>query len=297
MCDFIKYILSLFLIFAFWSCAESLEDISAETESVNGFELTWRRNVSEQKREVIRDILNDMQYVQGGLFLMGATLEQEPYARQNESPAHYVSLSDYYIGKNEISIEQIEILLECEFSNYEREHERIDNFTWDSWAALIGIINDYTGLKFDFPTEAQWEYAARGGCHSKGTVFPGGNTVSEAAGADNELGLSDMFGRHSEWCKDAYVEYEAIPLQVNPCYSSGLGHVVRGGNEHSLENDKNYLTDDNYRFSSYYDDFRMSRVSARSYYGAIDVDWDEDQIWAKYISCRLVINNNDKYDE
>lgn len=291
MCGSLRYLFISFLICLLVSCAESLEDISAETESVNGFTINWRRNVTELKRGVIRDILNDMQYVQGGTFLMGATLEQEPYARQNEYPAHYVSLSDYYIGKKEISVEQIEILLECEFSEYDQENEFFYNFTWDSWATLIGLINDYTGLEFDFPTEAQWEYAARGGRFGKGTVFPGGDTLEEAEITDNELGLSDIFKGRSEWCKDAYNEYTAIPLQVNPYYSSGIGHVVRGGNSYSVDSDENYLTDDNYQFSSYYDDFRISRVSARSFYGNAGTSW------AKYISCRLVINIKKEYDE
>lgn len=267
------------------SCTKSIEESPSNVEIANGFSIEWKKNVSEAKKNVIREILSDMIYIKGGLFLMGATQEQDIYARYNEKPAHYVQVSDYYIGKRELTIEQIEILLNTEFSSFEKK-QGAPNFTWDDWAYVMKVIKEYSNVKVDFPTEAQWEYAARGGIYSKGYIYPGGNTVEDAEQSENELGLVNLTKGHSEWCKDAYNEYSNFPLENNPYYIQGLGHIVRGGNLKSVTEQKDYLktfsTGD--KFSSCYDDFRACRVSARSY-------CDDTQSYLNaYISCRLVIN-------
>ena len=280
----ITYLSILFPLFLI-SCVKSIEEIPYSVEIVNGFNVEWRKNVSETKKNVIREILNDMIYVKGGLFLMGATQEQDIYARHNEKPAHYVSVSDYYIGKKELSIEQIEILLNTEFSSFEKMRG-VPDFTWYDWTYVMKVIEECSNVKVDFPTEAQWEYAARGGIYSKGYIYPGGNTIEESEHSENELGLEELTKGHSEWCKDAYNEYSNFPLENDPYYIHGLGHIVRGGNVKSNTEQKDYFktfsTGD--KFSSCYDDFRACRVSARSY-------CDETQSYLNtHISCRLVIN-------
>lgn len=272
-------------VFYLTSCTKSIDEIPSNVEIANGFSIEWRKDVSEAKKNVIREILSDMIYIKGGLFLMGATQEQEIYARHNEKPAHYVQVSDYYIGKSELTIEQIEILLNAEFSSFEKK-QGAPNFTWDDWAYVMKVIKEYSNVKVDFPTEAQWEYAARGGIYSNGYIYPGGNTVEDAEQSENELGLVNLTKGHSEWCKDAYNEYSNFPLENNPYYIQGLGHIVRGGNMKSVTKQKDYLktfsTAD--EFSSCYDDFRACRVSARSY-------CDDTQSYLNaHISCRLVIN-------
>ncbi len=287
-------ILPLCTIWCFLSCTHSLEEIPSYAENINGFSITWRKNVTEQKKEVIRDILKDMQWVEGGTFLMGATQEQADYARVNEYPAHYVQLSDYYIGRNEISIEQVETLLDVEYSEYDRQQGSA-RFSWKEWQYFIQIIREFTNLCVDFPTEAQWEYAARGGKLCNGYIFSGGNDFGDFLlyeDVENELGLLNMAMGHSEWCKDAYNRYSDKILEINPYYSQGLGHVVRGGNSKSLDINRDYfnhlttslITD---RFIHSYDDYRACRVSARSY---CDETYNSMLI---YISCRLVININD----
>ena len=288
----INYLSLLFSLFLICSCTKSLEEVPPSVEIINGFNVEWRKNVSETKKNVIREILNDMIYVEGGLFLMGATQEQNIYARHNEKPAHYVQVSDYYIGKNELTIEQIERLLNTEFSSYEKKQGAPD-FTWDDWAYVMKVIEEYSNVKVDFPTEAQWEYAARGGIYSKGYIYPDGNSIKDAEQSENELGLVDLAKGHSEWCKDAYNEYSNFPLENNPYYIQGLGHIVRGGNVKSTTEQKNYFDTFSTRdeFSSVDDDFRICRVSARSY-------WHDYQSplggqyspWNTQISCRLVIN-------
>lgn len=272
-----------------WACAGTLEDIPSNNEDVNGFHVTWRSNVTDRQKDAIREILNNMQFVEGGTFLMGATQEQEPYARENEKPAHYVQLTDFYIGKYEISIQQLEALLGKEFSAYERNHGA-PKYTWADWKMILNLIYEYSGVELDFPTEAQWEYAARGGKKSYGYIYPGWYSISSLEDHENELGLVDMARNHSEWCKDAFNRYSGLPLECNPYYVQGLGHIIRGGNEKSIEKLKNYFSTSSSKnkFSSIYKDVRNCRVSARSY-----ADNSHDYLGI-YISCRFTFNIKQK---
>lgn len=270
----------------FIDCTETLENIPNCEENINGFDVTWRSNVTGKQKEAIREILNNMQYVEGGIFLMGATQEQGTYARENEKPAHYVQLSDYYIGKDEISIQQLESILDKQFSAYERNHGS-PYYTWSDWKKIIDLIYEYSGIEVDFPTEAQWEYAARGGNKSKGYIYSGGDFLDSIENSENELGLVGMARKHSEWCKDAFNEYSGLPLEINPYYVQGMGHVIRGGNKNSISELKNYHSKyPSDKFSSIYKDIRSCRVSSRSYGD------DSHAYLGIYISCRLVININ-----
>lgn len=289
MCKIVKLLVLVVILVAGYSCTQSLDEIPESFETLKGLDIKWRKNVSESKKNVIRDILNDMVYVEGGLFLMGATNEQGIYARNNERPAHYVRLSSFYMGRREITIEQIEILLDRNFSSYEKM-QGAPNFTWNDWAYVMKVIKECSNISVDFPTEAQWEYAARGGIYSKGYIYPGGNTLEEAEESENELGLVNLAKGHSEWCKDAYNVYSPIPLEYNPYYIQGLGHIVRGGNIKSVTEQNDYFNTFSTanKFSSCYDDCRNCRVSARSY-------CDETQSFLNtLISCRLVININEE---
>lgn len=271
------------------ACTEILEDIPGGNENVNGFNVTWRNNVTDKQKDAIREIINDMQYVEGGIYLMGATQEQEPYARENEKPAHYVQLSDFYIGKYEISIQQLEALLDKEFSAYERNHGA-PKYTWTDWKMILNLIYEYSGVELDFPTEAQWEYAARGGHMGNGYIYSGGNSISSIENSENQLGLVGMARSHSEWCKDAFNDYSGLPLEIDPYYVQGMGHIIRGGNEKSVEELKDYYStySSKDKFSSIYKDIRNCRVSARSYGD------DSHAYLGIYISCRLVINIKQK---
>lgn len=284
----IAYLGIVLYVLAFLSCNRGLEDIPASQESVNGFDIVWRKNVNTDKKQVICMLLNNMQYVKGGVFLMGATQEQSPYARYNEYPAHYVKLSDYYICNLEITSEQVEILMDKKFDFLER-----NKFGWEDWNRLINLLCEYSQIHFDFPTEAQWEYAARGGLNSNGYIFPGANNIEKASIFKNELGLMDMAKGHSEWCKDVYAPYNNVSLEIDPCNVQGIGHVVRGGNVASVDTISGYnsqssimkkdYTYDN-EFYDVYQDYRTCRVSARSYS-------DDKQVYLNAnITCRLVIN-------
>ena len=193
-----------------------------------------------------------MVLVEGGTFMMGATAEQTG-ADDWEKPAHRVTLSDYYIGQTEVTQALWEAVMgETPASDgfqWEPEFGLGDNYpayfiSYDDVLSFISKLNSLTGRTFRMPTEAEWEYAARGGNKSKGYLYSGGNTLDNvgwyddnsdktthpvAQKAANELGLYDMSGNVCEWCSDWDGTYSSSS-QTNPKGpSTGSGRVVRGG--------------------------------------------------------------------
>jgi formylglycine-generating enzyme required for sulfatase activity len=153
------------------------------------------------------------------------------------------------------------------------------------------LLTYYTGIDFTFPTEAQWEFAARGGKQSKGYLYPGSNKWEEVYADDlngiddtvpNELGLYNMANRRSEWCADAYSEYTDSPMPTNPVVTVGEGHVVRGGCHVSTGVYAFWHSTSavGVSYSDVYDDWRMSRPTARARH--------KSKSWN--IGCRPVIN-------
>lgn len=282
-----ELILAFVIVLLLFSCVKSIDEIEPSTEHVGSFNVSWRAGVNDEKKQVIQDILKDMQFVEGGTFIMGATLEQEPFARQNEKPAHYVQLSDYHICKKELTIQQISILTDTEFSVYENKVGS-PQYTIDDYHYVISLMKSMSGVNFDLPTEAQWEFAARGGNLSTGYIYPGSNTCGD--NAQNELCLLDMELGKSELCKDSYTEYTNIPLQVDPCNLQGIGNVIRGGNDGSVDEVKDYYSkyESTLKFHAVHDDKRTCRVSARSY-----VDNQQLSYLYKNVTCRIVINTKE----
>ena len=174
-----------------------------------------------------------MVYVEGGTFSMGCTSEQSGNCYDVETPVHRVTVSDYYIGQAEVTYALIK---ELGYS-----HENLKGYdeqlpaclvTYYSVSLFIEELNRRTGLKFRLPTEAEWEYAARGGNKSRGYKYAGSNNIDEVAWYEgnsggevhlgmqkkpNELGLYDMCGNLREWCSDFYDEnYYRNSPRVNP---------------------------------------------------------------------------------
>ena len=182
--------------------------------------------------------------VEGGTFTMGATAEQSSYASANEFPAHQVTLFTYYIGETEVTQALWEAVMESNPSHFTGDLNcPVESFTWDDCHAFITKLNQMTGRSFRLPTEAEWEYAARGGNKSLGYVFSGSNvnydfwfidnsnstTHPVATKKANELGLYDMSGNVTEWCQDWFGNYSS-EAQTNPTGpSTGSYHVGRGG--------------------------------------------------------------------
>ena len=189
----------------------------------------------------------DMVFVAGGTFTMGATAEQGSDAESDEKPTHSVTVSDFYIGKYEVTQAQWKAVMGSNPSNFQGDNLPVEKVSWNDIQEFIQKLNAQTGKKFRLPTEAEWEYAARGGNQSKGYKYSGSNSISEVAWYDgnsgthpvgqktpNELGIYDMSGNVYEWCQDWYGSYSS-EAQTNPTGpSSGSSRVLRGGSWHSL---------------------------------------------------------------
>ncbi|MCQ2278999.1 MAG: formylglycine-generating enzyme family protein, partial [Bacteroidales bacterium] len=186
----------------------------------------------------------NMVKVEGGTFTMGATEEQGSEAYSDEKPTHSVTLSSYYIGQTEVPQALWKAVMGSIPSNRMGDDLPIENVSWEDCQEFIRKLNRLTDKKFRLPTEAEWEYASRGGNKSRGYRYAGSNTISDVAWYEgnssnethsvasknaNELGLYDMSGNVWEWCQDWKGDYNRIS-QTNPTgpYSESL-RVVRGG--------------------------------------------------------------------
>ena len=188
----------------------------------------------------------DMIAVEGGTFTMGATAEQASDAYSDEKPTHQVTLSSYYIGKTEVTQELWQAVMGSNPSGFSGANLPVEKVSWEDCQIFIAILNELTGKYFRLPTEAEWEYAARGGSKSQGYKYSGSNTVDDVAWypsnssskthpvatkAPNELGIYDMSGNVLEWCSDWYSSsYYSSSSQYNPTGpASGSRRVYRGG--------------------------------------------------------------------
>ena len=186
--------------------------------------------------------------VKGGTFTMGATPEQGRHAESDEKPTHQVILSDYYIGETEVTQELWKAVMGSNPSYFSGTNLPVEEVSWDDCQTFVTRLNQLTGNNFRLPTEAEWEYAARGGQKSRGYKYAGSNTLSDVAWYGdnssskthpvkqkqaNELGLYDMSGNVWEWCQDWYGRYSSS-AQTNPKGpSSGSYRVIRGGTWYS----------------------------------------------------------------
>ena len=217
-----------------------------EKEIVLSFGLMprWSANITASQKAVLQKLIDSMVIVGGGTFTMGATSEQGSNAESDEKPAHQVTLSDYMICKTEVTQELWQAVMGKNRSRFKGDNLPVENVSWNDCQEFIKKLNTLTGLNFRLPTEAEWEYAARGGNKSKGYKYSGSNNISSVAWykgnaslkthavatmSPNELGLYDMSGNVCEWCSDWYGDYSS-GSQTNPKGpSSGPIHVHRGG--------------------------------------------------------------------
>ena len=225
-------------------------------------ELERNRLEAEKKKKEFEQIAHKMVFVEGGTFWMGATksllaktdlskwapgLEDSNYderANSNESPVHKVSVDSFYIGKFPVTQWQWKVVMGENPSEFSLgDNYPVERVTWNDCQEFIRRLNDKTGLHFRLPTEAEWEYAARGGNQSKGHKYAGSNDIYDVAWFDsdsnsthivgtkqpNELGIYDMSGNVFEWCQDWYGDYNSDSL-INPKGApTGMCRVLRGG--------------------------------------------------------------------
>lgn len=188
----------------------------------------------------------DMQRVDGGVFIMGGTSEQHREVIATDLPTHTVALDAYYIATTEVTQGLWQAVMKEWYLSDEWHTPSlpITDVNWYDCQEFIRRLDSITGLPFRLPTEAEWEFAARGGNKSKGYRFAGGDGVDSVSWGlnnagfrthsvgekkANELGVYDMTGNVSEWCSDWYGRYY-LGTEPNPQGATeGEWKVVRGG--------------------------------------------------------------------
>ncbi len=231
------------------------------------------KSVSQTQAFTVNGVSFNMIPVEGGSFTMGATPEQGAFVWKNEKPTHQVTVSSFSIGQTEVTQDLWQAVMGSNPSyfneygnsdagdwsyhgdmNYGTNLQRpVECVSWEDCQEFITKLNQMTGQNFRLPTEAEWEYAARGGRMRRGYMYSGSNTIDDVAWynnvgsnfgpdnpnygthpvatkAPNELNLYDMTGNVSEWCQDWYGLY-SNEAQINPLGpTTGDRHVYREGN-------------------------------------------------------------------
>ncbi|MBQ9556870.1 MAG: SUMF1/EgtB/PvdO family nonheme iron enzyme [Muribaculaceae bacterium] len=210
----------------------------------------WPASKDAKLTFVFNDISFTMILVKAGTFTMGATEEQLDDAYDSEKPAHEVTIShDFYICETEVTKQLWRSIMGSDPSYIGSSNLcPVTNVNWNMCQEFITKLNEFTGQNFRLPTEAEWEFAARGGNLSQGYKYSGSDDINEVAWYNNnstlgniaythpvgqkkanELGLYDMSGNAKEWCQDYYGLF-SNDSQIDPTGpTSGNYRVTRGG--------------------------------------------------------------------
>ena len=245
------------------------------------FELPARAAAPEPATAATTDTVNvrvvrvgnlsfNMIRVEGGTFLMGS---DDPLDGADTRPVHQVTLSTFYMAETEVVQQLWTSVMGDRYFYFKDPLKPVDTVNWIECQEFIDSLNRLTGLHFRLPTEAEWEYAARGGNKSGGYKYSGSDELAEVAWsletgtgsptyvpkqkAPNELGLYDMSGNVMEWCQDVYTPYSAQP-QTNPCFTSDQEYpncVYRGGSWSYHWQACRVFT--RYNFSAYHSDYGL----------------------------------------
>ena len=208
----------------------------------------WNKPSAPQTETfMVNGVSFTMVAVEGGTFTMGAP-DDDNTALNSDRPTHQVTLSSFCIGMTEVTQELWQAVMGNNPSYFHSVGRPVENVTWNDCLTFISLLNEMTGKTFRLPTEAEWEYAARGGILSQGYMYSGSNTPQDVAWftysstfdgheravatkAPNELGIYDMSGNVREWCHDWFdKDYYIDSPSTNPKGpSSGTYRVNRGG--------------------------------------------------------------------
>ena len=230
-----------------WNYSEHTCRVSYRGDTTPSFRYNYlglRLCLSADESFTVNGVSFAMVPVAGGIFTMGATSEQGTNIDSNEKPTHQVTLSSYMIGKTEVTQELWFAVMGSKPSYFRGDNLPVEQVSWDDCQKFITKLNALTGKNFRLPTEAEWEYAARGGNMSQGYKYSGSNEIGDvawhannsglrsasvASKAPNELGIYDMSGNLWEWCSDWYGSYSST-AQTNPTGpDSGSNRIIRGG--------------------------------------------------------------------
>ena len=204
---------------------------------------------------VVKGVSFTMKPVDGGTFTMGCTpeqIEQIIWTPNDRNYPHTVSVHDYCIGETEVTQDLWKAVMGSAPSMHKGKDLPVEQVSWNDCQKFITRLNELTGKTFRLPTEAEWEYAARGGKQSKGYKYSGSNNLDDVAWYNtnsnerthsvkqkkaNELGLYDMSGNVWEWCSDWYGDFDESGQTdpTGPLY--GDKRVVRGmdySNDHKI---------------------------------------------------------------
>lgn len=207
------------------------------------------------KEQIIQKLVSNMVLVEGGSYMMGCMTSNDNDASFDEEPVHEVTISDFYIGKYEVTQEEWIAVMGKSPLPDSRNHLRDSKspawwVSWDDCQLFVKQLSEITGRVFRLPTEAEWEFAAKGGNLSKGYKYAGSDNIDMVGWTNqiynnnrpcrggrlkpNELGLYDMSGNVGEWCEDAYGDFSyKRHSPKNPVVkSNSLLKVIRGGNHY-----------------------------------------------------------------
>lgn len=200
-----------------------------------------KANISEY---TVNGVKFNMIAVEGGTFAMGDTATAHG-AEADEAPTHKVTVDNFKIGETEVTQELWSAVMGSNPSGYQDNPLLpVESVSWHNCQEFIKKLNELTGEKFRLPTEAEWEYAARGGKMSKGYLYSGSDSIGIVAWyADNaqnrpqpvkqkqpnELGIYDMSGNIWEWCHDIYGKYSSEECTNPTGPAEGHTRVLRGG--------------------------------------------------------------------
>ena len=178
---------------------------------------------AQDRHYTVNGVKFTMKYVMGGTFTMGAA-DNDAMAEADEKPAHIVSVADYYIGETEVTQDLWKAVMGDNPAKFKGENCPMENVSYNDCQSFVEKLSRMTGRHFRLPTEAEWEYAARGGNRSKGYMYAGANDTASVAWLNtdslwarhmpvatkrpNELGLYDMSGGVWEWCDTMYEPYQ-----------------------------------------------------------------------------------------
>ena len=230
-----------FFYYKVYAVGHGLTSAASDVSNIVSYNHYEYQNLPNGIRFYINGVSFNMIKVAGGTFQMGSTS-----GNNNERPVHQVTLTnDYYIGETEVTQKLWTAVMGSNPSRFTSSNKLpVEKVSWDDCQTFITKLNTLTGKTFRLPTEAEWEFAARGGNASQGYTYSGSNTLDEVAWyrenssdqthkvatkAPNELGIYDMSGNVLEWCQDWYGSYSS-GSQTNPTGpTSGSGRVLRGG--------------------------------------------------------------------